>query len=214
MKTNSKHTIAMQYAEKSRQPAKKGSAEKPRSRKHGFWKRVDSLLNLCLAFLIPLVILLFLNTTDYGIAGYHIYIVPTGSMYPLILPGDIILQKNASSAQIGDVAIYDPTHVPEYLARENKTLNRELPAYIIHRVMDKYEQDGTIYYVFKGDHNQTSDWVPIPEKDINGILVWCPNSSVEPENYANRPPWRERLNQLVIQWSKLGRKQTSRKTGS
>lgn len=52
--------------------------------------------------------------------------------------GDIMILGGADDADVGDVIVF--------------TAGRQYP--IIHRVVEKWEEDGTTYYATKGDHNE------------------------------------------------------------
>ncbi|XMB67493.1 signal peptidase I [Mycoplasmatota bacterium zrk1] len=84
-------------------------------------------------------------------------VIITGSMEPAIYPGDVsIIRKiNRSDVVEGDVVQY---WTGDY--------------FIIHRVIDIYEENGTTYYVTKGDNNPSKDSKPVEMEQIKGILMY------------------------------------------
>lgn len=73
-------------------------------------------------------------------------IVKTGSMSPLFEQDDLIFVKEVegSEVEVGDViAFIDPTG--------NGT------SLLTHRVVEKYEEDGVLYFITRGDTNKTND---------------------------------------------------------
>ena len=87
---------------------------------------------------------------------FPIHVVRSESMVPTLDPGDLVIVKATSSNKVdlGDIIIY---RAP-----------RPYPSPIIHRVTDRVNDDGDIYFRTKGDNNPTSDPYLISPSDIVG----------------------------------------------
>ena len=82
--------------------------------------------------------------------------VASESMSPKIDKGDAVVYKkikNDSDIKVGDILVFK---------QGDKT--------IIHRLVEKKIEDNTIYYVTKGDANNTSDGKEITIGDIKGVV--------------------------------------------
>ena len=84
------------------------------------------------------------------VVAQHMNVVVSGSMEPVMYRGDIVIvDKNPSSVQIGDIAIY------------SGTWPHGVPEDIIHRIiMIGQLSNGTTAMEFKGDNN------PSPDPDV------------------------------------------------
>ena len=84
--------------------------------------------------------------------------VATGSMEPNIHVGDMVLidQKvSVNDIHVGDVIQYG------------------LNSYtVIHRVEQKYQEDGHTYFITKGDNNDDSDLKPVSEGQLKGKVIY------------------------------------------
>ena len=81
------------------------------------------------------------------VIAQHMDVVVSGSMEPVMYRGDIVIvDKNPSTVQVGDIAIYSgtwPSGVPED---------------IIHRIIEVGQlSNGSTVMEFKGDHNSAPD---------------------------------------------------------
>jgi len=86
-----------------------------------------------------------------------LYFTDTNSMDPFIDENTNALQikpKSPDSIAIGDIITY-----------KNQS---EL---IIHRVIEKNQDEDGLYYVVKGDNNSTADPVKVRFEDIEGVVV-------------------------------------------
>lgn len=92
---------------------------------------------------------------DFG--GVMPLIVLTDSMFPDIKSGDIIISKTVEPADvnIGDViSFFDP-------AGNGQSV-------VTHKVIDKYEIDGKLFFKTKGTNNNTEDTLPVPADKLVG----------------------------------------------
>ena len=82
--------------------------------------------------------------------------VATGSMKPTINVGDLIIIKkcNANDIEVNDIIEY---------TRKNYS--------VIHRVIDKYQLDGQIFFITKGDNNDSNDTDPVSEEQLKGKAI-------------------------------------------
>ncbi|TXT61230.1 MAG: hypothetical protein BAJALOKI2v1_40022 [Promethearchaeota archaeon] len=97
-------------------------------------------------------------------------VVVSGSMEPTILKGDLLIVKgedpnNIKSGSIqnktGDVIVYDARGL--WASAPNDP--------IVHRIVDKRLENGTWYFLTKGDANLSPDPAWVPENRIIGVVV-------------------------------------------
>jgi signal peptidase len=90
-----------------------------------------------------------------GLLGFTPTIIASGSMAPTLNQGDItiIVSAPTETIKIGDTIQYYTSDVP-----------------IIHRVIDKYETGGSLWFITKGDANTEPD-DPINERQVIGKVV-------------------------------------------
>ena len=127
------------------------------NKKFQICKKILSILATTLLVLIFFVILVQkISGNRFNLGGYGIYTIATGSMEPEYNVKDLILasQKNASEISIGDDVVY--------LGKASGMEGR----IITHRVVNKNEKDGKIYFYTKGIANELTD----PEIDETQIL--------------------------------------------
>ena len=91
-----------------------------------------------------------------GLLGFTPSIIASGSMQPALNPGDIVLIISAPAAtiKVGDIIQYRTTDAP-----------------IIHRVIDKYEASGSLWFITQGDANNAPD-DPVNERQITGKAIF------------------------------------------
>ena len=85
-------------------------------------------------------------------------VVVTESMEPKIKAGDMIITKITATEDIGEddvIAFFDP-------ASKNNSV-------VTHRIIGKYEQDGTVYFKTRGDNNNTNDLYDVPAENVIGV---------------------------------------------
>ncbi|MBO5789401.1 MAG: signal peptidase I [Clostridia bacterium] len=91
--------------------------------------------------------------------GKHVpLIVLTESMECEILDGDLIVVKitDTDDIEIGQVISYfDP---------ESKN-----QSVVTHRIIDKYEEDGDVFFRTQGDNNDIEDRLPVPAENVIGV---------------------------------------------
>jgi signal peptidase len=117
------------------------------------------LINIGIALLIFCVIQGILYAALGVFPPYRV--ISSGSMEPVYHEGDIIFIKEtpSQSIDIGDIVVFE--------AR-----NGDIP--IVHRVVDIVKENGTLYFVTKGDNNPFPDsyYSPgIPESRVIGTPV-------------------------------------------
>jgi signal peptidase len=93
------------------------------------------------------------------VVAQHMNVVVSGSMEPVMYRGDIVIvDKNPSSVQVGDIVVYKATWVNED---------------VIHRVKEIYKtSDGSTYLIMKGDNNQVADPYPVqyPDQVVSKVV--------------------------------------------
>jgi signal peptidase len=114
-------------------------------------KEKDGFLQWTVIALIGLIV--FWSST--GLLGFTPTIVASGSMVPTLRQGDLtfIASTPARTIGIGDIIQY-----------------RMSDMMVIHRVIDKYETGGTLWFITKGDANNVPD-DPVSENQVTGKLI-------------------------------------------
>ena len=110
--------------------------------------------------MIVLLIIAFISLLS-GLFPITAIGIGSDSMYPKINKGDAIIYKkvyNEDRIKIGDVIVF-------YDEVQQKT--------IVHRLVEKKEENGIIYYITKGDANNSVDAnINLTYKDIKGVVLF------------------------------------------
>lgn len=82
--------------------------------------------------------------------------IMSGSMEPLVYAGDVVIirKENASAIKTGDIVQYWATDL-----------------YVIHRVINIYQDNGETLYITKGDNNNVRDSKPVTAAQIRGKVI-------------------------------------------
>ena len=131
--------------------------------------RVFTIVGIVLcALLIPLLIVnvtliikSYTNPEEVPkLGGYAPMIVLSPSMEPSIKKGDLIFVKtiDASEVQVDDVITFFDAELGD-------------GKITTHKVIEKYEENGTLYFRTKGDNNNSADRLPVPAGDLVGIYT-------------------------------------------
>ena len=116
------------------------------------------------SFIIYFVLQVSLNTQT------PIVVVVSGSMAPTINEGDILfvqgrnpslIQNGSAVEKDGDIIVFNA-----YGLWSSAPLDP-----IVHRVIDKWYDNGTWYFRTKGDANSLPDPVPISEDKVIGVVI-------------------------------------------
>ncbi|MEN6294336.1 MAG: signal peptidase I [Methanobacterium sp.] len=96
------------------------------------------------------------NTNSSGPTEYKVMV--SNSMEPSIYRGDIVkVENNPSKIQVGDIIIYNATWIPEE---------------VLHRVIAVHKaENGTTYFIAKGDNNPVQDPEPVYQNQIVSKVV-------------------------------------------
>ena len=147
------------------EPNENNAAQTKADRNHRILTIIGAVLCVILIPMLiincTLIVKSFINkeeVPDFG--GMIPLIVLTDSMYPEIKSGDLIVCKTieAEDVEIGDViSFFDPAG--------NGT------AVVTHEVIDKYTENGTLYFKTKGTNNNTEDRLPVPAEKLVGIYA-------------------------------------------
>lgn len=116
-------------------------------------RKEENPVGLIITSIISIAIVWF----SLGIFPIHPNVIATGSMKPMINPGDVVLIKNidGNEAKIGQVVQF---------RRDN--------IYIFHRIIDiETEKDGK-KYITKGDNNSVKDSELVSPEDIKGTVIY------------------------------------------
>ncbi|MDR2967445.1 MAG: signal peptidase I [Methanobacteriaceae archaeon] len=100
----------------------------------------------------------------------HMNVVVSGSMEPTLYKGDIVFIEKSNffgineftpnEVEVGDIVVYNAEWFPNP---------------VIHRVINKTDINGTIYFTIKGDHNSDSDPFLVPPSRITDKVVTIGN---------------------------------------
>lgn len=131
----------------------------------GAKKVANTVVNVVLV--IAIIIAAFCTYTSYvntsgngvpNIFGIRVLSIQTESMYPTLLPGDMIFDtavKDTSELEIGDVITYWT------VINGERVLNT-------HRIYEIYDGGGYLIFETKGDNNTTSDSLTVHESEVVG----------------------------------------------
>lgn len=126
------------------------------------------IINYLSIFIIVAAVLVLLNVvmTKSGdipsVMGYSLFRVMTGSMEPAIPTNSVIVTRavDATEIEVGDVISY---------FSKDPTLRGAVNT---HRVVDIYEEEGTVFYQTRGDANNAKDLYPPTADEIIGEVVF------------------------------------------
>lgn len=129
-------------------------------------ENVKSLI--ILATFLGGIVAFWFGLRTYLRTEYPLLAVASGSMVPTLNVGDLIVVQGGLNPEdivaaygTGDIIVF---HSP----RDHEEL-------IVHRAVDKFENEGVWYFKTKGDHNSNVDPWPkggVPEDDVVGKVVW------------------------------------------
>jgi signal peptidase len=129
-------------------------------------EKLTSKLNIKEAIYLAIIVLalyLFFSVGLKAILGTEvpIAVVESGSMQPTLNVGDVILVKgiNPKEIKVSDIIVY-------------KRISSGKEIYIVHRVIEIYNDKGNLKFRTKGDNNLVPDYWLVDEKDIVGIVVF------------------------------------------
>jgi signal peptidase len=107
--------------------------------------------------------------------GLDVVVVDGNSMLPTLQTGDLVLiaKENPTAISVGDVIVYTYTGFFYGVYLSN--------AYIIHRVIYIYYNNGVLCFVTKGDNN------PLPDP---GFPQYCGYVSINGTNVSGVPYWK------------------------
>jgi signal peptidase len=117
-------------------------------------KKDSSIVVIAAGLIVMLILLVVLpavtQESHYAIAD------PTDSMYPVIVPGSLLLVShiNPGSVRVGTIIVFNAPW-------ENGTL-------FAHEVVGIYYDKGVEYFITKGVNNPAKDPLPVPVSDLVG----------------------------------------------
>lgn len=84
-------------------------------------------------------------------------VIATGSMKPMIKPGDMVLIKKikGNEVKVGDVIQFKKDNI-----------------YIFHRIIDTKQEKSQIKYITKGDNNSVEDKDPVALEEVKGKVIY------------------------------------------
>lgn len=116
----------------------------------------ESILGWILTCLISVSMLWFV----FGVFPIYPSAIVTGSMEPMIMPGDVILVK-----KIKDMAGIDKLKTGDIIQFKRDDI------LICHRIIEIHDEKGTKSFKTKGDNNSSSDGKIVKVEDVKGIIT-------------------------------------------
>ena len=122
---------------------------------------VNALLVVAIALAAMCTYVSFVSTSGNGVPsifGIRIFSIQTESMYPTLLPGDLIFDvgvKDADELRTGDIITYWT------VINGERVLNT-------HRIHEVYDGGGYLIFATKGDNNTIADPLTVHESEIVG----------------------------------------------
>lgn len=109
-----------------------------------------------LGWVITTIVSILIIWFAAGVFPVQPFVVATGSMEPVIYPGDVVLVEKIDIHKIktGDIIQYEKQNV-----------------YIFHRLINVVEEDKEIKYQTKGDNNSAIDFQLVKAEQIKGKVV-------------------------------------------
>lgn len=95
-----------------------------------------------------------------GIFKYKPITILSNSMTPVLNRGDIVIYKKLNIDELNNL----PLNSIIIFSYNDK--------YIIHRIISKREEDHMVYYITKGDNNETADYNEISASQIQGLYIF------------------------------------------
>ena len=122
---------------------------------------VNALLVIAIALAAVCTYVSFVSTSGNGVPsifGIRIFSIQTESMYPTLMPGDLIFDtgvKDAGDLRTGDIITYWT------VINGERVLNT-------HRIHEVYDGGGYLIFSTKGDNNTIADPLTVHESEIVG----------------------------------------------
>lgn len=122
---------------------------------------VNGILVLAIALAAVCTYVSFVSASGNGVPslfGIRVFSIQTESMYPTLLPGDLIFDtavKEPEDLRVGDVITYWT------VINGERVLNT-------HRIHEIYDGGGYLIYATKGDNNTTADPLTVHESEVVG----------------------------------------------
>ncbi len=109
-----------------------------------------------LGWIMVLVISILMIWFSIGVFPVRPFAIVTGSMIPVIYPGDVVLVKrDVDDLKTGEIIQYKSGDI-----------------YIFHRITEIIEEDDTYLYITKGDNNPSEDPKPVNINSIKGRVIY------------------------------------------
>lgn len=145
-------------------PKVKRNRETPRQKKHRKAKSVlsgSALTAVVLGFYVSMMAMTGYTIQDVTSGMFSPFMaVSSQSMQPVLNYGDLILvrREQAENIEVGDIIAFNVPS-PYNLVAQSPT---------VHKVVEKLNENGEIYFKTKGDNNPTEDQWNVPAKNVIG----------------------------------------------
>jgi len=118
-------------------------------------EKAENIFSWMLTCIVSIVIIWF----AVGVFPIFPSVIVTGSMEPLIMPGDVtLIEKITNNNELKKIEIGDVIQF-----KRDEIL-------IVHRIIDIVEEEGMVCYKTKGDNNSGEDKQLVTAENITGIL--------------------------------------------
>jgi len=122
-------------------------------------KKVLSII-VNILFILLILIGLFIAVTLLPIKdNIKMYAVRSGSMAPALPVGSLVVVQPVNNYKVDDVV----TFLSSTATKKNDT--------VTHRIVSEVESGGSVYYLTKGDANDSNDQGQISESQIKGKVI-------------------------------------------
>jgi signal peptidase I len=148
-------------------PRAKPNPKTPRQGKHRKAKSVligSALTAIALGFYVSMMAMTGYSIQDVTSGMFSPFMaVSSQSMQPVLNYGDLILvrREQAENIEVGDIIAFNVPS-PYNLVAQSPT---------VHKVVEKLNENGEIYFKTKGDNNPTEDQWTVPAKNVIGKYV-------------------------------------------
>ncbi|MHA1597038.1 MAG: signal peptidase I [Candidatus Asgardarchaeia archaeon] len=121
--------------------------------------RRDMIIDVSVIMISLILVLEFPAIASYALNSEEpLTVVMSESMVPTINVGDILVVRGVppEEVKVGDIIVF----TPPWFSGES----------IVHRVIDKFELNGTLFFVTKGDNNPVAD-PPTNSSYLVGVVI-------------------------------------------
>ena len=116
----------------------------------------ENFIGWIVTYMLTIMLLWFV----IGVFPIFPSVIATGSMEPVIYPGDVIMVNKIT--KIEEIKALEVGDIIQF---------RKDDMMICHRIIKIIDDEGVLYFVTKGDNNPAADRMPVKVEDIRGTIV-------------------------------------------